>query len=391
MTPPLSPEHLKRLLDDAVRPVTPQAGAFERIRHGVRRRRTAHRAGAVLLTAAVIAGGTAIALVVTPGAGPARVGAVPPPASVASSASVPSPAAVSSSGFVSSSRSAPSPGAKTTLPPGQTRTAALPSASQHPQPSAAPSSARPSAAPSTAPSAQPSATPSAASPASQPTTAAASPSALPSPDRPAAADATPSLTAPAAWAINGFGQSAARVTIVPVGNAKTTASFLLVVHTAANGTQAVPFAATPQADMPPFGPVVVGAANAAKDGHTELFVLVDAGCCTEFWTIFRVVDGHVVQVSLAGAPVRLAVGGSVMDNGGFSCNGPNLVTYTYAYQPTTGTRVTFLATRNTYRWAGAALVLVSHRQVTIRGAQNPALAAYSGVSCGGLPQYQLKR
>jgi hypothetical protein len=199
------------------------------------------------------------------------------------------------------------------------------------------------------------------------------------------------VTGAATWAIDGSGQPAAPVTIVPVGNAKTASSFLLVVRTARYGMQTVPFSAAPQTAMPPFGPVVVGAANAAKDGHTELFVLVGAGCCTEFWTIFRLVDGRIVQVSLSGAPVRLAVGGSVMDNGGFSCNGPYLVTYTYAYQPASGTRVTFLATRDTYLWAGATLVLVSHRQATIRGAQNPALARYSGVSCGGLPQYELKR
>jgi hypothetical protein len=185
-------------------------------------------------------------------------------------------------------------------------------------------------------------------------------------------------------------QPAARVAIVPAGNAKTTTSFLLVVHTA-SGTQTIPFSATSAADMPPFGPVIVGAANAAKDGHTELFVMVDAGCCTEFWTIFRLVGGHIVQVSLDGAPVRLAVGGSVMDNGGFSCEGPYLVTYAYAYESTTGTRVKFLAIRDTYRWAGASLLLVSQRQTTIRGERNPELAEYSGVSCGGLPQYVLKR
>ena len=178
---------------------------------------------------------------------------------------------------------------------------------------------------------------------------------------------------------------------MPVGHARTTARFLLEVRTAAHSTQTVPFSATSVTGMPPLGPVIVGAANAAKDGHTELFVMVDAGCCTEFWTVFRLVDGHVVQVTLAGAPVRLAVGGSVTYNGGFSCPGPSLVTYTYAYQATSGTLETFLATRDTYRWAGASLLLVSQRKTTIRGAKNPALAQYSGVSCGALPQYVLKR
>ncbi len=370
--PPLSPERLTRMLDDAVRPVTARPGALDRIRHGARRRRTARRAGVALLTAAVIAGGTATALVVTSGGGPARVGALSPSGSVSSSRSV------SSSGALSSSA------AKASLPPGQTRTAALPSVGQHAVPSAAPS-ASPSFA-KTAPSS------SAGQPTPAPATSGSSApaSAPPSANQPAAAGA-PSVTGSGAWAIDGLGQPAATVAIAPVGSAKTTSSFLLVVHTAGYGTQTVPFSATSVTGMPPFGPVVVGAADAAKDGHTELFVMIDAGCCTEFWTIFRLVDKHVAQVRMDGAPVRLAVGGSVMDNAGFSCDGPYLVTYSYTYQPVSGIRVRFLATRDTYRWAGAVLVLVSQRQATIRGERNPELMKYTGVSCGALPQYELKR
>jgi len=36
-------------------------------------------------------------------------------------------------------------------------------------------------------------------------------------------------------------------------------------------------------------------------------------------------------------------------------------------------------------------VIVSVRQATIAGVQNPRLANYSGVSCGGLPQYEFTR
>jgi hypothetical protein len=193
------------------------------------------------------------------------------------------------------------------------------------------------------------------------------------------------------WVIDGLARPAARVTIVPVGGARTTFSFLLVVRTARYGTQTVPFTATSVKDMPPDGPVIVGTADAAKDGHTELFVMVDTGCCTQFWTIFRLVGGHIAQVSLSGAPVRLSVGGSVMHNFGFSCTGPYLVTYSYAGQAGSPTPLTFLATRDTYRWVGASLVLVSQRHETIRGLTNPELAAYSGVSCGGLPQYEFTR
>ncbi len=393
MTPPLSPERLTRLLDDAVRPVTAHPGALDRIRQGTRRRRTTRRAGAVLIAAAVIAAGTVTALVLTPGGGPARIGSPPVSGPVFSSA------------------------AKAALPVGQTRTAAQPTVDRQAVPTAAPS-ALPSfagSAPSSAsqpvlaspgasasasatqpvlaprgPSASASA-PSSVPPSVSSTAPSPSSSAPSSANRPAAEVPSPSAASPVAWAVDGPGQPTARVTLVPVGNAKTTFSFLLVVHTVRYGTQTVPFSATSVTGMPPLGPVVVGAANAAKDGHTELFVMVNAGCCTEFWTVFRLVNGHVVQVKLAGAPVRLPVGGSVTNDGGFSCAGPNLVTYTYAYQATSGTRETFLAIRDTYRWVGASLLLVSQRQTTIRGAQNPELAQYSGVSCGALPQYVLKR
>ncbi|MGH3254499.1 MAG: hypothetical protein ACRDOU_03690 [Streptosporangiaceae bacterium] len=389
MTPPLSPERLTRLLDDAVRPVTARPGALDRIREGStrRRRRTAPRAAVVLLAAAVIAGGTAAAVVVTSGGGPARIASPPASAHVFSSA------------------------AQAAQPAGQTRTAALPTVDQQAVPTAASSALRSFAgsAPSSAsqpvvapPGASASAsqpvlaTPGPSAPASAPSSASSSapsssPSSSPPPSASRAAAGIPTVASPVTWAVDGPGQPVARVTLVPVGNARTTFSFRLVVHTARYSTQTVPFSATSVTGMPPLGPVVVGAANAAKDGHTELFVMVDAGCCTEFWTIFRLVDGRVLQVKLAGAPVRLAVGGSVTDNGGFSCAGPNLVTYTYAHQAASGTRETFLATRDTYRWAGASLLLVSQRKTTIRGAQNPELAQYSGVSCGALPQYVLKR
>jgi hypothetical protein len=430
MTPPLSPERLTRLLDDAVRPVTAQPGALDRIREGTRRRRTARRAGVVLLTAAVIAGGTATALVLAPGGGPARIASLtpaparsyansqaeasPPPAgptrtaagptaalSTAPSAAlstIPSAApSAASSALPSAAHSAP-PSAAQSAPPSRAQSAppsaghfAPPSAGQSAPPSAghsAPPSAAVSAAPSGAQSTAPSAAQSTAPSVGHPTPAPAASSTPPSANRPAAAGLPPTASS-VAWAIDGPGQPAASVSIVPVGNARTTARFLLVVRTAAHGTQTVPFSATSATGMPPLGPVVVGAANAAKDGHTELFVLVDAGCCTEFWTIFRLVDGHVAQVKLVGAPVRLAVGGSVTDNGGFGCAGPDLVTYTY--QLTSATRETFLATRDTYRWVGASLLLVSQRQGTIRGVRNPELAQYSGVSCGALPQYVLNR
>jgi hypothetical protein len=187
------------------------------------------------------------------------------------------------------------------------------------------------------------------------------------------------------WDIGGAGRPAT-VTIVPAGNADTTFSFLLVVRPTRLGPQTVPFTATSVTDMPPDGPVIVGVADAAHDGRQELFVQVDRGCCTEFWTVFRLVNGHVTQMTMSGRPVRLPVGGSVMAGGGFSCNGPDLAVYEYQPGNTAGT---FLATRDTYRWVGAALVLVSHQQTTVRGTPaDPELAKYNGVSCANLSPAQ---
>lgn len=178
-------------------------------------------------------------------------------------------------------------------------------------------------------------------------------------------------------------------TIVPVGNAKTTSQFMLVVRLTRLGTQTVSFTATSQTDMPPYRPVIVGAADAAHDGHAELFVQVDAGCCTEYWAIFRLANGHVRQMTASGVPVAFAVGGSALDNGGFSCAGPDLVVSFYNEQSGGPATYTFQAIRETYRWAGATLVLVSRQTTTIRGAPaDPALADYRGVSCGNLPQYE---
>ena len=96
--------------------------------------------------------------------------------------------------------------------------------------------------------------------------------------------------------------------------------------------------------MPAAAPVVVGSADAAGDGATEIFVLVNEGCCKQVWTIFRQVNGHLTQVSLRGRPVELTVGDT----------------------------------------AGASLVPVSQQRVE----HLPELTRFADeVSCGALPQY----
>lgn len=82
--PPVSPERLARLLDEAVSQVTAPPGTFDRIRHGIRRRRWRRRIGAAVFSAALLAGGSVTVLTVTPGgvlAGPQAIG--PPSVSAA--------------------------------------------------------------------------------------------------------------------------------------------------------------------------------------------------------------------------------------------------------------------------------------------------------------------
>lgn len=336
MTPPLGPERLAELLEDAVRHVKAPGDALDRIRRGVRRRRTARRAGAVLLAAAVLAGGGSTALAVTSGRGPSELAS----SANASSANVPAanvPSAADTSAMYQATADA------TTTAASADR---LPTSGRELAPAPSPDSSGNVAAKAAAPSV-----------------------------------GQASLGPSARWDIDGDGRPDT-ATLVAVGNAETTSSFQLVVHLTRLGTQTVPFTATSAKFMPPHGPVIIGAADAAHDGQPELFVQVDSGCCTEFWTIFRLVNGQVRQMIMAGHPVRIAVGGTVTNTAGFSCAGADLVIYAYQAGTTAGT---FLASREMYRWAGAALVLASRQQTTIHGtAHDPVLATYSGVTCGGL-------
>jgi hypothetical protein len=331
MTPPppgapQGPERLAELLEDAVRHVTAPGDALDRIRHGVRRRRTVRRAGAILLAVAVLAGGGSTALAVTSGRGPSELASSANAPAVADTSAMYPAAADATSTAGSAGR--------------------LPASGRELAPTPSPDSSGNVAAKAAAPS---------------------------------VAQASPGP--PAIWDIDGAAQPDT-ATLVAVGNAETTSSFQLVIHLPRLGTQTVPFTATSAKFMPPYGPVIVGAADAAHDGHAELFVQVGSGCCTAYWTIFRLVNGQVKQMIMAGHPVRIAVGGTVMNNAGFSCAGADLVVYAYRAGTTAGT---FLASRETYRWAGVALVLASQRQTTIHAtADDPALATYSGVTCGGL-------
>ncbi len=160
----------------------------------------------------------------------------------------------------------------------------------------------------------------------------------------------------------------------------------LVVDMTTLGQQAVRFTGDPVLPGGDDAPTIAGSFDADRDGHAEIFVKVGSGASTQFWTIFKLVGRQIRQVTVQGQPVRLAVNGTLTHQGGFRCDGAQFVTVTE------GTLlpgyVKWRYERATYAWSGAKLVLLSVRtgQVTSPRPGDPP-AAYSGVSCGNLPQY----
>jgi len=159
----------------------------------------------------------------------------------------------------------------------------------------------------------------------------------------------------------------------------------LVVDMTTLGQQAVRFTGDPVLPGNTAAPTIAGSADADRDGHAEIFVKTTAGASTQFWTIFKLAGRQLRQVTIGGKPVRLAVNGSLTHQGGFRCDGARFVTVSEATEPPRYTTWTY--ERDTYAWSGAELVPVSTRtgQVTAAKPGSPP-AAYSGVSCGDLPQ-----
>jgi hypothetical protein len=132
-------------------------------------------------------------------------------------------------------------------------------------------------------------------------------------------------------------------------------------------------------------PTIAGSADADRDGHAEIFIKVSSGASTQSWIIFKLAGQRIRQVTSQGQPLRLAVGGSVTHQDGFRCNGAQFVTVSEATGPP---YTTWTYKRDTYTWSGAELVPVSTRTGRVTSAQpGSPPAAYSGVSCGALPQY----
>ncbi len=153
----------------------------------------------------------------------------------------------------------------------------------------------------------------------------------------------------------------------------------LVVEMTTHDRQIVRFTGSPVLPGSTDAPTIAGTVG------TEIFVKVDAGASTQFWTIFKLVEGRIQQVTVKGQAAHLAVGGSVTYQSGFRCDGAQFVTVGETTEPPAYTTWTYQ--RDTYTWSGAKLVPVSSRtgQVTSNPPGTPP-AAYTGVSCGHLPQ-----
>jgi len=160
----------------------------------------------------------------------------------------------------------------------------------------------------------------------------------------------------------------------------------LVVNMTTLGQRTVRFTGDPLLPGNTAAPTIAGSVDAERDGHAEIFVKVSSGASTQFWTIFRLVGQQIRQVTSQGQPVRLAVGGSLTHQGGFRCEGAQFVTVTEGAELPRYTKWAY--ERGIYAWSGARLMLVSKRsgQVTSARPGDPP-AAYTGVSCGDLPQY----
>lgn len=160
----------------------------------------------------------------------------------------------------------------------------------------------------------------------------------------------------------------------------------LVVDMTTLAQQAVRFTGDPVLPGNIDAPTIAGSADADRNGHAEIFVKVSAGASTQFWTIFKLVGRQIRQVTSQGQPVRLAVNGTLTHQDGFRCDGAQFVTVSEGTELPGYTM--WIYKRDTYAWSGAELVLVSKQtgQVTSARPGNPP-AAYSGVSCGDLPQY----
>jgi hypothetical protein len=175
------------------------------------------------------------------------------------------------------------------------------------------------------------------------------------------------------WDVDGDGHPDTANAVNLSGN-----DWRLTVDMTSLGKQSVDFSGSPMDVVGP-APTIVGSVDADRDNHAEIFVKVDAGASTQFWSIFKLVGGQVVQDTVDGHPVRLALGGTVTHQGGIRCNGVQFVT---VGESVAQDGSTWSYESDTYTWVGSTLVLQSKHTGQTTSSGPPA--EYSGVSCGDL-------
>jgi hypothetical protein len=99
---------------------------------------------------------------------------------------------------------------------------------------------------------------------------------------------------------------------------------------------------------------ILGVVDLDGDGTGEIFVTIDYGASTTFFTIVRLVDSKLAQMALNGEPVSFALFGSVAHQSAVGCDSGQLITAGWS---TNDQFQTFDAERNVFRLRGAQLVL----------------------------------
>jgi hypothetical protein len=155
----------------------------------------------------------------------------------------------------------------------------------------------------------------------------------------------------------------------------------IVVRMTNHGKAVIRFSGDPAWPGATNAPTIAGSVDANRDGRAEIFVKTSSGASTQFWTIFELDSGHLVQVTSNDRPVRLAVGGTVTHQSGFRCHGTQLVTTGASIGYPDATRISY--ERDTFTWREGELVQASHQTGHTTGTGAP----YGGVRCGDLPQY----
>jgi hypothetical protein len=112
-----------------------------------------------------------------------------------------------------------------------------------------------------------------------------------------------------------------------------------------------------------------GITDADRDGRDEVFVHVGRGAYVDQTSVFRYADGHLRLVTLGGRQATLVSGASVVHGNSWGCRPPAAPIAQWGGTSTDG--AVYRGTLDSYRFSGAALVLVASRPLTTDDATPP--------------------